>query len=301
MMDLTAILDDLHRLLPFFPDAALRAAAERREEVTPVLLQLLADAVERASNPGEHDQDMAWMYALFLLAQFREPRAYPLLVQLASLPSEVADAMLGDSLTEDLDVLLASVSNGDPGGIQSLAENNSANLFARTAALRALVILVKIGEQKREDVLDYFGSLFRGKLKREPSFLWGSLVSDALDLYPDTIRDEVEQALAEGLDCERVCGQESVEQTFRKGRQRVLAELERNERYQLLSDAVSRMEWWACFNSDERPDKAHQPRDPGRNVEPLAVGQPYRRETAKVGRNDPCPCGSGKKFKRCCG
>jgi len=21
----------------------------------------------------------------------------------------------------------------------------------------------------------------------------------------------------------------------------------------------------------------------------------------KVGRNDPCPCGSGKKYKRCCG
>ena len=26
---------------------------------------------------------------------------------------------------------------------------------------------------------------------------------------------------------------------------------------------------------------------------------PYVRETPKVGRNDPCPCGSGKKFKKC--
>jgi SEC-C motif domain protein len=26
-----------------------------------------------------------------------------------------------------------------------------------------------------------------------------------------------------------------------------------------------------------------------------------RRETPKVGRNEPCPCGSGKKFKKCCG
>jgi len=26
-----------------------------------------------------------------------------------------------------------------------------------------------------------------------------------------------------------------------------------------------------------------------------------RRSTPKVGRNDPCPCGSGKKYKRCCG
>ncbi len=27
----------------------------------------------------------------------------------------------------------------------------------------------------------------------------------------------------------------------------------------------------------------------------------YRREQPKVGRNDPCPCGSGKKYKNCCG
>lgn len=26
---------------------------------------------------------------------------------------------------------------------------------------------------------------------------------------------------------------------------------------------------------------------------------PYQRATLKVGRNEPCPCGSGKKFKRC--
>jgi uncharacterized protein len=29
--------------------------------------------------------------------------------------------------------------------------------------------------------------------------------------------------------------------------------------------------------------------------------QTVRRETPKTGRNDPCPCGSGKKFKQCCG
>jgi len=27
----------------------------------------------------------------------------------------------------------------------------------------------------------------------------------------------------------------------------------------------------------------------------------FARETPKVGRNDPCPCGSGRKFKKCCG
>ncbi|GIW73394.1 MAG: UPF0225 protein [Planctomycetota bacterium] len=28
---------------------------------------------------------------------------------------------------------------------------------------------------------------------------------------------------------------------------------------------------------------------------------PVRRTSPKIGRNDPCPCGSGKKYKRCCG
>ncbi len=28
--------------------------------------------------------------------------------------------------------------------------------------------------------------------------------------------------------------------------------------------------------------------------------EPYLRTMPKVGRNDPCPCGSGKKFKKCC-
>lgn len=29
--------------------------------------------------------------------------------------------------------------------------------------------------------------------------------------------------------------------------------------------------------------------------------EPVRRAEPKVGRNDPCPCGSGRKFKKCCG
>ena len=33
---------------------------------------------------------------------------------------------------------------------------------------------------------------------------------------------------------------------------------------------------------------------------PHGKGVTVRREGKKVGRNDPCPCGSGKKYKRCC-
>jgi preprotein translocase subunit SecA len=33
----------------------------------------------------------------------------------------------------------------------------------------------------------------------------------------------------------------------------------------------------------------------------MAIDLPVRRSLPKVGRNEPCPCGSGKKYKNCCG
>lgn len=32
----------------------------------------------------------------------------------------------------------------------------------------------------------------------------------------------------------------------------------------------------------------------------LVAPEPYRRAEPRIGRNDPCPCGSGRKFKKCC-
>ena len=39
----------------------------------------------------------------------------------------------------------------------------------------------------------------------------------------------------------------------------------------------------------------------GTNKDDSVAKGPYRRKQPKVGRNDPCPCGSGKKYKQCCG
>jgi len=36
-------------------------------------------------------------------------------------------------------------------------------------------------------------------------------------------------------------------------------------------------------------------------VDGRMVNQTFRRDQPKIGRNDPCHCGSGKKFKKCCG
>jgi uncharacterized protein YecA (UPF0149 family) len=46
------------------------------------------------------------------------------------------------------------------------------------------------------------------------------------------------------------------------------------------------------------PDCDHDHDHHHGHAEPLA---PYKRETPKLGRNDPCFCGSGKKYKKCHG
>jgi preprotein translocase subunit SecA len=59
------------------------------------------------------------------------------------------------------------------------------------------------------------------------------------------------------------------------------------------------MHWWACFSprKESRPNLA----EPFRAAAVRHDAGPGVRSKPKVGRNAPCPCGSGKKYKRCCG
>ena len=58
------------------------------------------------------------------------------------------------------------------------------------------------------------------------------------------------------------------------------------------------------MSGGESPDGSPGVRTPSRAASEeneMKIELPVRREAPKVGRNDPCPCGSGKKFKACCG
>jgi hypothetical protein len=50
-------------------------------------------------------------------------------------------------------------------------------------------------------------------------------------------------------------------------------------------------EWEAIFDEDKRKALYHEQK----------ISGTVKREGAKVYPNDPCPCGSGKKYKKCCG
>jgi uncharacterized protein len=68
----------------------------------------------------------------------------------------------------------------------------------------------------------------------------------------------------------------------------VVATLDREYPLSTLDDAIEEMVTTVAELSDLTRDARYK-------VETV------KRETPKVGRNDPCPCGSGKKFKQCHG
>jgi hypothetical protein len=67
------------------------------------------------------------------------------------------------------------------------------------------------------------------------------------------------------------------------------------EEYEPFGNVIDELSGWACFQPKQPRDQTAEdwrpspwPATPAKN--------PFR----NVGRNDPCPCGSGKKFKKCC-
>ncbi len=50
-------------------------------------------------------------------------------------------------------------------------------------------------------------------------------------------------------------------------------------------------EWNDIFDADKQKELYKEQK----------ASQTVRNEVPKIGRNDPCPCGSGKKYKKCCG
>ncbi|MFN3652408.1 MAG: DUF1186 domain-containing protein [Armatimonadota bacterium] len=320
-MEIEAILkelDDFGGEGPL-PEEALLAAVERREEITPHLLAGLDDVILRVAST----QPDFWLHqwSLYLLAQFRETRAYPLIVRLAQQPSEQLEAALGETLTEDLGRILASVYDGDVRPLQQLAENPRADEYARSAALQALVALVVAGEKTREEVLEYFRHLFHTARAPRHSVFWGSLVLHSCDLYPDLVLPEIRAAYKQKQVDEFFISPADVDELYARGKEATLAATAVDPQYRLVKDVIAETEWWSCFQPDRPTDGGIQselglekyapapaavdaptvPALPGHEWEddPYA---PRRPEVVgpKPGRNDPCPCGSGLKYKKCC-
>jgi len=288
-VDIETIRQELGLYTRKFPTAAVRAAIEQREAVTPVLLDALQNVADDPEKMVREPNLMLPTYAMYLLAQFREQAAYPLLVKFFSIPGNFCLETTGDLVTEDLGRILASVCHNDLEPIKRMIEDPAVNEYVRSACLRALTILVLEEELSRDQIVDYFRSLFHAKLARNPDFIWSALVSACCDLYPQELVQEIERAYDDGLVDLSHIRLDDVRYELASGKEEMLRK-SKEFRRGFIDDAIDEMSWWASFDEDT---PARSPRFPM-----TAPHRIVKRE--KIGRNEPCPCGSGKKYKKCC-
>ncbi|MEN6356661.1 MAG: DUF1186 domain-containing protein [Armatimonadota bacterium] len=276
-----------------FPQHAVTEAIKQREEITPALMHIIENATTNIEDIALQEDYMGHIFAMYLLAQFREKRSYPILVDFVSADQKLVEQALGDVITEDLGRMLASVCGGDVGLICGMVENVKLDKYVRSAALEALVVLVAQEVKTRGEIIAYFQSLFHGKLERNFDFVWSSLVSHCCDLYPGEMAEEIEQAYSDGLVDTTFIGVQDVNWCLEKGKYFALAKLAQDNNKHFIEDTAHDMAGWACFQDSQRFTTTSPTEQTWQTTQ--------WQVKPKVGRNAPCPCGSGKKYKKCCG
>jgi hypothetical protein len=299
-MDAQALFDQLEFNTGDTPVDMLHAVADARESITPLLLQELRDATADPQALLEKGDDYnRHIYAMYLLAQFREPAAYAALVNFVAIPGEIVMDLTGDVVTMDLGRMLASVFNGDLEPIERLIEDPKVNEWVRSAAIDALLELHAEDVLRRDDVIAYLKALFTGRIEREYSYVWSAMVNAACDLYPEELMEDIHRAYADGLVDSFNVSPGDVDKALKRGKERALAEM-RGFRKGLIGDVVEETSWWACFREQvDAESPGFIPYDDDKFWLPPEVETVVRAEP-KIGRNDPCPCGSGRKYKKCC-
>ena len=155
----------------------------------------------------------------------------------------------------------------------------------------------------RDQVASYFRILFQGKLPRSFSYVWTGLVSSCADLPAPELLHEVRQVFEEDLVELGMNDLHPIEQRLMTDEKTIRAQ--NRGRFSIVTDAIAEMEWWAAFHPEPTPAlRAKKTRGP--KLKPFVQDHDpnpstaLKNETRKIGRNEPCPCGSGKKFKKCC-
>ena len=261
------------------PREALQAANARRGEITDRLLAAL-EAGLAAPSDASGEVGQLFCHALYLLAKWREPRAFPFVLRWLALPDEGAFDLAGDVPTSAGSRILASVCGGDRPEIRALVENREANEYCRGQALEALAILAAWGELPRETAIAYLRALIVDRLEREPTYVWCSVANLIVDLDAAELVPLFRQPYDDWVDPFSI-GWDDIENRVSHTERPPFEEF--RHRHPPITDVAKETAWWAMYSRTPVKDRS-RPNSP-----------------PKVGRNDQCPCGSGKKYKKCCG
>ncbi|MEI4233751.1 DUF1186 domain-containing protein [Roseovarius sp. D22-M7] len=291
------IMHDLARD-DMFPRAAMAAAREDRDTMAPIFVDLVTRLATQ-DLPEMRDDDMTALIPVFhMLGEFREPRAYRPLLRLLRQPSENPEAILGDALTETSFRVIAGTFDGDLQPLFEAIEDPKAYEFSRAALMDALVLIAQLYPDRRATIEDYvrtFRSRHPEDLPLEVLIGWMDAIANlGLEDMTEEVRAAFEKKLIPPDYCDFSHFLEDLQAT------QDADGAPANRRYQkpLITDAIDELSRWHGYSDAYFAELKKQKARHVLRSAPSA--ETFMHETPPVGRNDPCPCGSGKKFKKCC-
>jgi hypothetical protein len=284
---MTPILDQLG-LDEGLPVDAIRAADANRAAMVPLFLQ----AFERAETADPSLQN-ALFFAFHLLGQWREKSAYRPLAAFLRRPAGQIAPIISGLKTETAHQVMACLFDGDPRPLYEVIQEPEADEFIRARMLDALAMVTLRGELPREEAARFLQTCFADLQPQSDCHVWAGWQGAIAMLGLSELKPLVKQAFERGLIASYVIELEDFEQDLQRtleGKPYAGAK----DEYELFGDTIDTLSRWHAFapkREKARPVvRAWQPPSSIPAVNPLR----------SVGRNDPCPCGSGKKFKKCC-
>lgn len=292
------------------PEEALREAQRRREEITPHLVQLIQKAMETVRD-GENPRGDGHLFALFLLTEFQAKEAIPTILQALSLPDEGPFNLFGDAITEDLSGSLAALAGDSPEVLDELIANPSLNQYVRWEAAQTYLHLVRDGRLTRNEAVERLRRHLQTAIAKRDAEVASGLVSELVSYAPHEALDDIKNAYCLGIVDTGIVGLKTVEESIAGGESRFQTELEYC-RETGVQDTVEELRHWASFEPPSSPGRGLTEMavvstdldDWDDDLEPDSTWEPpttVRQTGPRIGRNDPCPCGSGTKYKKCCG
>jgi len=275
-----------------FPFAAVYEARDHWPDVREHFLAALVSAVARPEKFIDEDNALP-MYAIYLAAEKRDAAFVPVMLDLLRLPIEQIDGLIGDTVTDGMGRCLGAAHAGDDAPIRTLAADTGRNVYVRLAAIDALVVRAIEGESDLATETAFMFSLLQqtaitlrasrtSKLvetgPNDQNSFFNLLLGILAELGATQYWPVIEQWDRDGLIDPQLEDLTGLRATMFASREQRLAKMH-NPNY--VRDAIAEMSSWSCFNEE--------------------LVETYVRAQPKVGRNEPCPCGSGKKFKKCCG
>ena len=281
------------------PREALEAAGQSRDEIVPVFLDYIGKL--QTAKIDDLERMNAFVFMFFLLAEWRETGAYRPLAKLLRRDPEFLDALLGDSITEASARVMAGVFDGNLQPLFDILLDDAADGFVRGEMFDTLVIVALENPDLRPRITQFLIDFFdlTGTVTGED--VWWAWAECIAALGLANMETAVRAVFDSGLitqDHSRFEDfTERLQATVNAGQPDWFTGLSSNT---LITDTIAELAPWYCFTPEYLAKKAAGQLNVLSSLMPRS-GDPFNGVfTGKVGRNDPCPCGSGKKFKQCC-